>query len=326
MMLQAIKKMYPTNPKSIAYITLNENNDLASLYKEIDKLIKKGIKYIFIDEITSVNGFIQSAARLADIYARQGVHIVIAGTDSYILELAGRDNLYDRVVKISTTYIGYKEYAYLVEGSDLLDYIHNGGTLKADAFYDVKRTNEYVDTSISNNIINSLIRANNLKEHSHLLELQGRGLLKKAIEQAIASANTELTTYVITEAYTNKDLGSAKQMMEQIFNIDSTLDTQEVEERVRYKLSIVKQFDATISNDYVEELREFLETLGVIKTYIRYVGRRKVAVPIFVQPGLRYNQTIELLNALFETQSFSIYQEALEKILLISLYPMWKVI
>lgn len=77
-----------------------------------------------------------------------------------------------------------------------------------------------------------------------------------------------LTAYVITQTYQNGDLGSAKQLLEHIFDIDSVLDTEEVEERVRYKLSIVKDFDADIAESYVEELTEFLVEIGVIKMIV----------------------------------------------------------
>lgn len=304
MMYHAIKRLLKDGHKNAAYITLTENHSLASVFNTLEKLVTNNIQYVFIDEITAVNGFIQSSALLADKYAKMGIHIVIAGTDSYVLQIAGQDNLYDRMVKINTTYIGYKEYEYLNPNTTILEYIRMGGVMPADIFYNEEKTKDYINTAISNNIINSLQRANNRKEHQLLLELNERGLLKKAIEQTVTAANEILTASVITSTYHNADLGSAKQMLEGIFDINSTLDTEEVEERVRYKLSIVKKFDAEINSEYIEELKDFLVDIGVIKLYYRYVGKRKIEVPLFVQPGLRYHQTVALINALSETSSF----------------------
>lgn len=320
MMMHSIKMMQSNGVNNIAYITLTERSQLANLYKSIQQLTEKGIQYIFIDEITAVSGFIQTSATLADCYAKQGIHIVISGTDSYILKIAWRSGLYDRVVKINTTYIGYSEYARLNGGASIIDYIHDGGVLTADTFYNNSNTMEYIDTAISDNIINSLLRANNRREYGHIMELDSRGLLKKAIEQAISASNEELTAYVITDVYHNRDLGSAKQIMESIFDIDSKLDTEEVEEIVRYKLSIVKEFDAQISDEYIDELKEFLVDIGVLKEYTRYIGSRKHKVSIFVQPGLRYNQTVELIKALYETPSFyditrSVRKQFMDKII-----------
>lgn len=308
MMYHAIKRLFIAGIADIAFISLTENDSLALLFKKMEGFVKKGIKYIFIDEVTAVNGFIQSSALLADTYARMGIHIVIAGTDSYVINIAGKNNLYDRVIKINTTYIGYKEYEYLNNGTTILDYIHVGGVLPADIFYNEEKTKDYINTAISGNIINSLLRANNRKQYQHLMELDSRGLLRKAIEQAIESANEQLTIDVITKSYVNNTLGSAKQLLEKIFEIDETLNTEEVEDNVRYKLSIVRDFDAEISDKYVQELKDFLIDIGTIKMYHRYVctkrNIRKLEVPIFVQPGLRYNQTAALLNSLCETPSF----------------------
>lgn len=308
MMYHAIKRLLNTGIKNIVYVTLTENDSLATLFKNIEKFVKNGIEYIFIDEVTAVNGFIQSSALLADTYAKMGIHIVIAGTDSYVINIAGQNNLYDRMLKINTTYIGYKEYSYLNPKADILDYIHVGGVLPADIFYNKEKTKDYINTAISGNIINSLIRANNRKQYQHLMELDGRGLLRKAIEQAIEASNEKLTIDVITESYKNETMGSAKQMLEHIFNIDEVLDEEEVREQIRYRLSIVKEFDSEINDDYVEELKDFLVDIGAIKMYHRYVCSdkrvRKIEVPIFVQPGLRYNQTVALLNSLCESSSY----------------------
>ena len=308
MMYHSIKRLLNKGINNIAFISLTENDSLATLYRGLESLIDKGIKYIFIDEITAVNGFVQSSALLADKYAKMGVHIVIAGTDSYIINIAGKNNLYDRMIRINTSYIGYKEYEYLNSNTSILEYIRIGGVLPADIFYNEDKTKDYINTAISNNIINSLVRANNKKEYKHLLELVDRGLLKKAIEQAIEDSNNELTTSVITQSYINGTLGSAMQLLEAVFDIDSSLDTEEVEDRIRYKLSIVKETRDEFSNEYIEELKDFLVEIGVIKMYSRYICTEKrtkrVEVPLFVQPGLRYNQTVALINSLCETSSF----------------------
>lgn len=84
MMFHAIKCLLADRHEDVAYITLTEQDSLSALYQLIDDLVEKEIRYLFIDEITAVNGFIQSCALLADKYARFGIHIVIAGTDSFI--------------------------------------------------------------------------------------------------------------------------------------------------------------------------------------------------------------------------------------------------
>ena len=126
MMYHSIKRLINEGIMNVAFISLTEHDSLAALFKLIEDSVNKGIKYIFMDEITAINGFIQSSALLADKYAKMGIHIVIAGTDSYVINIAGRNNLYDRMVMINTSYIGYKEYEYLNPNTSILEYSREG--------------------------------------------------------------------------------------------------------------------------------------------------------------------------------------------------------
>lgn len=307
-MLHTIRRLVSSGKKNVAYISLTEESSLADLYSILDKFVDRRIRYIFIDEITAVNGFIQSSALLSDKYAKLGIKITIAGTDSFIIGLASRNELYDRIIRIDTSYIGYKEYARIRSGASILDYVKTGGTLQASKIYDLKRANEYIDTAITNNIINSLLRAGNVREYGHLLELEKRGLLKKAIETAIENTNNEITASIITDSYTNGSLGSATKMIEHIFDINSALDKEEIEDRVRYRLSIVKEDKSEFSEDYIEELKDFLIEIGLIRVYNRYVFSnrrvRKVETIMFNIPALRYHQATSLIEELAGSESF----------------------
>ena len=87
-----------------------------------------GCKYYFIDEVTNLENFINTAAVLSDAYAAFGVKGVLSGTDSLGFNIAKRDQLFDRTYTLHTTYITYKEYNYLL-GRSLDEYIMYGGTL-----------------------------------------------------------------------------------------------------------------------------------------------------------------------------------------------------
>lgn len=327
LMQQAIQHLLANGIDNVAYISLTAAHSLSKFYKQLNNEIKRGIKYFFIDEITMVSGFIQSSAILADMYTAQGIKIILAGTDSFLLELARRDPLYDRTTIINTSYISFKEYNYLF-GSTILEYIRSGGVLYSDNFYNFETTHKYISTAITDNIINSLLRSNNRKHFQGLLELEDRGLLKKAIEQCIAYINEEITVEVVTRTYKNFMLGSAKQLLKDVLEVkedlvsskksediennddedDGVLNTREIEDRVRYQLRIAKDFDTEIDEKYIEELKEFLIDIGVIKEYKRtkfYHGKFGVIIThLYVQPGLYYNQALELVQCLGETKSF----------------------
>lgn len=304
LMYQAIQELLKER-KKVALITLNETDALCLVYKDIDTLVNKGYRYIFLDEITYVDGFLQSCSKLADIYASRGIHIVLDGTDTYILRLAELGNLYDRMIRINTTYISYKETKYLGLVNSVFEYMQLGGILPKDIFYSVQKTEEYVNTAITENLILSFRRANNKKAFSHLLDLDSRGLLKRSIELAIIKENEKLLVDLITNMYKNEELGSAMQKLEHIFEYKTSLDISSIEDGVRYLLNIVKEDKSEFNQDYITELCDYLVEINVMKYYKRYIGRiNSEEVPLFIQPGLRYNQTMCLLKYLRNNDSF----------------------
>lgn len=160
-----------------AYVSLNSDVSVPDLFQILNKLLDAGIKYVFLDEISEINGIILGCAQLSDFYAKMGLKVIISGTDSLLLELMSYHKLYDRCIKIHTTYIGYKEYNYIFNNNvDIMDYIRRGGVLVRSTFYDDTHTNDYVNSAISDNIRNSLVRSNNKHDYQNLIDLNFRGI------------------------------------------------------------------------------------------------------------------------------------------------------
>ena len=128
MVLQAIA----TLPKDkTAYIKVMASDDMAKLNKDLKLLSEQGIKYVFIDEVTLLEDFIESASLFSDVYAMFGMKIVLSGTDSLGFAIAAQEELYNRCVTIHTTFIPFKEYSRLLGIHDIDEYIRYGGTLRA---------------------------------------------------------------------------------------------------------------------------------------------------------------------------------------------------
>ena len=87
---------------------------MAALNKDLKQLCELGIKYVFIDEVTLISDFIDSAAILSDIYSAMGMKIVLSGTDSLGFWLAVHEELYDRTVMVHTSYIPFSEHSRLL--------------------------------------------------------------------------------------------------------------------------------------------------------------------------------------------------------------------
>lgn len=139
---------------------------MAALNKDIAILGDLSYKYLFIDEVSLMDGFIDSSSVFSDVYAAQGMKIIFSGTDSLGFYFAINDELYDRAVMVHTTYIPFKEHARLLGIHDVDEYIRYGGTLKAGeldfenkelnakdaSFRDDESTRHYIDTAICSNI------------------------------------------------------------------------------------------------------------------------------------------------------------------------------
>lgn len=95
--------------KKTAYITLNETNDIAELRLDLENLSQNGFRTVFVDEVTYLEDFIDSASVFSDFFAKNNMTIILSGTWSLSFVLAAKSELYQRMIKIPTTWIPYAE-------------------------------------------------------------------------------------------------------------------------------------------------------------------------------------------------------------------------
>lgn len=131
MIRQAILEMEPGEVKKAAYIKTTAADNMEIMNRDLKRLNLLKYKYVFIDEITLMGDFIDSAALLSDIYGAQGMRIVLTGTDSLAFGLAVRQELFDRAIVVRTTFIPFREYSRLLGVDSIDEYIRYGGTLRA---------------------------------------------------------------------------------------------------------------------------------------------------------------------------------------------------
>ena len=107
---QVILNMKPEERHKAAFIQIKSSDTLSDINADLKTLEAKGYKYVFVDEVTLMEDFIEGAALFSDIYAGSGMKLVLSGTDSLGFIFTKHEQLYDRCIMLHTTFIPYREF------------------------------------------------------------------------------------------------------------------------------------------------------------------------------------------------------------------------
>lgn len=161
MIRQLISEMSADMFQKTAYVQITSGVDLAKINLDLRTLKKQGCQYVFIDEVTLMDDFIEGAALFSDVFASSGMKVVLSGTDSLGFVFSEDQQLYDRCRMLHTTFIPYREFENVLGIAGIDEYIRYGGTMSLGGldynqagmtFATKKSTDEYVDSAIAENI------------------------------------------------------------------------------------------------------------------------------------------------------------------------------
>ncbi len=146
-----------------AFIQITARDTLADVNRDLKALEAQGFRYVFLDEVTLMEDFIEGAALFSDVFAACGMKIVLSGTDSLGFLFTEDEQLYDRCILLHTTFIPYREFESVLGVHGIDEYIRYGGTMslggvhynETSTFASKESTDEYVDTAIARNIQHS---------------------------------------------------------------------------------------------------------------------------------------------------------------------------
>lgn len=136
------------------YIEIKQEISMEELITIVERY--KDLKYIFIDEITRVRGFMENAHILSSRYASFGTKIIISGTDSYAIQNTLYDALCHRVELVRMGYISFEEQNML-EDISIDEYIKYGGILDKSVRFD-ENSKSVIERFVIENIVNSIVR------------------------------------------------------------------------------------------------------------------------------------------------------------------------
>lgn len=321
MIRQILADMSDADLKKAAFIQITAKNTLADVNRDIRYLEEHGCKYVFLDEVTLMEDFIEGAALFSDVFAACGMKIVLSGTDSLGFLFTEDEQLYDRCIMLHTTFIAYREFERVLGIRGIDEYIRYGGTMSLSGvnynenstFASKKSADEYVDTAIARNIQHSLRYYQRGGHFRNLQELYRKNELTSAINRVVEDMNHRFTLEVLTRDFRSNDLGvsagNLRRDRENPTDILDRVDTAAVTGRLRELLEIRNKAEQTIqlSEVHSTEIQEYLHLLDLIQD-VDVVSladlNRKAVRTVVAQPGLRYTQADALVESLLSDEKF----------------------
>lgn len=317
---QIIYNMNEADRNKAVFIQVNSDNSLGDINKDLKKLESMGYKYVFIDEVTLIDDFIEGAALFSDVYAASGMKIVLSGTDSLGFVFSEDEQLYDRCVLLHTTFIPFREFENVLGIKDIDEYMKFGGTMSQSGenynkaiFGSKKATDEYVNTAIARNIQHSLKNYQYEGHFRHLKDLYEKNELTNAINRIVEDMNHEFTIKVLTRDFKSHDFGISKNNLrndcENSTDLLDNIDSKTFTENLMKLLEILNKDNQTVNIEDIHriEIKEYFDLLD-LTCDIPIVDindlNDKNYITVFSQPGLRYSQAESLVKTLLMDETF----------------------
>lgn len=315
-----------------AYIKVQVTDSMANLTKDLYTLHNAGYKYVFIDEITLLSDFINTAAVLSDVFSMMDMKIIVSGTDSLGFMMASRDELYDRCIMVHTSFIPFREYYKLLNIHSIDKYIEYGGTLKMEnmsfddsdihndevSFRNDESTRKYIDTAISRNIQNTLKNDHYGEYFNQLKELYNNGELTNVINRIVENINHDFLLKVIEDKFKSHDFGSAKDLLLQdapslrayvLNDVDKDAILKKLKELIEIKEK--EELKVNITQEIIEKVKQYLIMLElIVNCPTRYESGNYEEHYLFTQPGMRYAMVKALVYSLLQDTYFNTISEA----------------
>ena len=325
---QVISEMPEDLLEQTAFIQITPQVDLAKINLDMRQLKKQGYRYVFVDEVTLMDDFIEGAALFSDVFASSGMKVVLSGTDSLGFVFSEDRELYDRCFMMHTTFVPYREFEKVLGIKGIDEYIRYGGTMSLGGveynqngmtFASKESTSEYIDSAIAHNIQHSLRNYQNGEHFRHLAQLYEANELTSAINRIVEDINHRFTLSVLTKDFKSNDLSLSARNLLRDRNGPNTIlqqvDIVEVTEQLRQLLEIKNRQEQTIqiSDIHRAEIKEYLDMLDItvdIDTVYLSDLNKKEKRTVITQPGLRYAQAEALIKSLMQDDVFRTFSLA----------------
>lgn len=319
---QLISEMDARMRSQTVFLQVQDGKTLDDVNQDLKYLENNQYRYVFIDEVTLLDDFIEGAALFSDVFAASGMKIVLSGTDSLGFMFTEDEELYDRCIMSHTTFIPYREFERVLGIAGIDDYIRYGGTMSLGGkhyndssmiFATKKSTDEYVDSAIARNIQHSLKNYQYEGHFRSLRELYEKKELTNAINRIVEDINHRFTIEVLTRDFKSNDLRISAKNLRKDRNaptdILDRMDIAKINETLKALLEIRDKEEQSVEIQDVHrfEIKEYLDLLDLtVEIESRWMSdyNRKETRTAFSQPGMRYSQAEALIKSLMQDNTF----------------------
>lgn len=255
-----------------AFYEVEDNDTLDDVKKVIIDEKYKGVTLICFDEITKANDFITNSAALPDVFAKEGITIVLTGTDSLGFQFAEDNELYDRVVRINTTHVPFAEHCRVLDTNDIDDYIEYGGLMKKGLEKDDRIVHDYysacryLDSAVAENIARSVKR----NPEDNCLEDLSKKELKAIIEKLVEAYSGKIDRKLLQNKLRSASISYVEKKYTDILEEDI------IDRLVMEKSNIVRDFlekvnadesiKTPITKEMIDTLERYLINMNVLST------------------------------------------------------------
>ena len=292
MIRQCILDMSEEQRDRTVFIQVQNHNTLKDLNQDLKYMEAHGYEYVFIDEVTLLDDFIEGAALFSDVFAASGMKIVLSGTDSLRFLFTENEELYDRCLMTHTTFIPYREFEEVLG---------------------ITGIDEYIDSAIAHNIQHSLKNYEYEGHFRSLRELYEKNELTNVINRIVEDINHRFILEVLTREFRSGDLRipakNLRKDREKPNDILDQVDLQKINLRLKELLEIRNKSEQTveIQESHRREIKEYLDLLDLtVEIDVRWMTdfNRIEQRTVFSQPGIRYAQANAVIQSLMQDEIF----------------------
>lgn len=308
LMQQAVNDLIQSGIPSqkIVFMTIQKNAiDGNVLCDYVRHLLSFGIEYLFIDELTYVEGNLNWTSILSDNTPSK--MIVLAATDSLMFKELTRTVLFERTKIVKTTYVSYNEFATIYQGASLIDYMQSGGILRSASEY-LERYNfnfeeysqyglDYAGSAIIENIIGCFNRFELEQRYPNLNKMTD-DRLRTFLFKWMQRYSEQLILRMFNRKLKSADVGNLMDCVNKKYPIEQDTVYSDIGKHLTQFL--INRLHVNAFNDYTQaELDEIFSLMKDLDCIV------EVDAAVYLLPiALRYSYAYETIKVLTDEFNF----------------------